>query len=76
MVENRSETKRNVNIRLVWQPMRYFVPVFPSQTWSDTEDLGNQVLSLSGRFLEKNPVYRLFFKSVDFLLAIGDFKLP
>ena len=56
--------------------MRYFVPVFPSQTWSDTEDLGNQVLSLSGRFLEKNPVYRLFFKSVDFLLAIGDFKLP
>lgn len=66
MVENRSETKRNVNIRLVWQPMRYFVPVFPSQTWSDTEDLGNQVLSLSGRFLEKTQF-------IDFFLSLRTF---
>jgi len=26
---------------------------FPSQIWLGAEDLGNQVLSLSGRFLEK-----------------------
>ena len=53
MVKDRSVAKKNVNVRLVNSQRDLLIPYFPSQTWLDSKDLGNQVLIFSRRYLEK-----------------------